>query len=137
MRYKRPVQHIRSLFIFDATVILIRDKFFGEGTHEFELNFHLHPDLNVSKRCDSWWNIHNHSAEIYVTVLDQNDFRVIKGANSPILGWFSPSYGLKCETSVLNISISGIPEESTLTTGIGIDRPFDLQDIKARLDEIE
>jgi uncharacterized heparinase superfamily protein len=136
-RYKRPVQHIRSLFIFDRTAIIIRDKFFGEGTHEFELNFHLYPDVNVSKCHDSWWNIHNHSAEIYMTVLDQNDFRVIKGEKSPIFGWFSPSYGLKCETSVLNISITGIPEESTLTTGIGIDRPFNLRDIKARLDEIE
>jgi hypothetical protein len=137
MRNKRPVQHIRSLFIFDGTAIIIRDKFFGEGTHEFELNFHLHPDLNVSKCHDSWWNIHNHRAEIYMTVLNQNDFRVIKGEKSPILGWFSPSYGLKCGTSVLNISITGIPEESTLTTGIGIDRHFDLRDIKARLDEIE
>ena len=137
LRYKKPVQHIRSLFIFDGTAIIIKDKFFGEGTHEFELNFHLHPDVNVSKYHENWWNIHNGAAEIYITIFDQNDFRVIKGESSPILGWFSPSYGLKCETSVLNISITGTPEESTLTTGIGIDSPFDLQDIKERLDEIE
>jgi hypothetical protein len=72
-----------------------------------------------------------------MTLLDQKDFRVIKGEKSPMSGWFSPSYGFKCETSVLSISITGTPEESTLTTGIGIDRPFDLRDITARLNEIE
>jgi len=136
-RYKKPVEHIRSLFIFDGTAILIKDKFCGVGTHEFELNFHLHPDVKVSKSRDNWWNIHNDAAEIYVAIFDQKNFRVVKGERGPILGWFSHSYGLKCETSVLNISITGSPEESTFTTVIGIDRPFDLQDITARLDEIE
>jgi hypothetical protein len=129
LRYKKPVQHIRSIFIFDGTNIIIKDKFYGEGSHEFELNFHLHPDLKVSKYHENWWNIHNGAAEIYITIFNQNDFRVIKGERDPILGWFSHSYGLKCETSVLNISITGTPEESAFTTGIGVDSPFDLQDI--------
>jgi hypothetical protein len=62
---------------------------------------------------------------------------VIKGERDPLLGWFSHSYGLKCETSVLNISVTGTAEESTFTTGIGVDSPFDLQDITERLCEIE
>jgi hypothetical protein len=137
LRYKKPVQHIRSLFIFDGTNIIIKDRFNGEGIHEFELNFHLHPDLEVSKYHKNWWKIHNGSAEIYLTIFDCDDLRVRKGERSPILGWFSPSYGLKCETSVLNISVTGTPEESTFTTGIGVDSPFDLQDINERPGVIE
>jgi hypothetical protein len=137
LRYKKPVLHIRSLFIIDGTTIIIKDKFYGKGIHEFELNFHLHPDLEVSKYQENWWNINNGAAEIYITIFDQDDFREIKGERGPILGWFSHSYGLKCETSVLNISAIGTPEESTFTTGIGIDAPFDLQDITGRLGEIE
>jgi len=137
LRYKKPVQHIRSLFIFDGTTILIKDKFYGDGTHEFEQNFHLHPDVKVSKYDENWLNIHNDEAEIYITVFDQNNFRVIKGERNPILGWFSPSYGLKCETSVLSRSITGTPEELSITTGISVDSPVDLQQITERLDEIE
>jgi hypothetical protein len=137
LRYKKPVQHIRSLFIFDKKTIIIKDKFYGKGTHEFELNFHLHPDVKLTKYHENWWNIHNGAAEIYITIFDQNDFRVIKGERDPILGWFSHSYGLKCETPVLNISITGTPEESTFTTGIGVDSPIDLQNITERLGEIE
>ena len=61
----------------------------------------------------------------------------MKAERDPILGWFSHSYGLKCETSVLNISITGTPEELTFMTGIGVVTPFDLQDITKRLGEIE
>ena len=135
-RYKKPVEHIRSLFIFDKKIIIIKDIFKGKGTHEFELNFHLHPDVKVSKYNENWWRIHNSVAEIYMTIFDQNDFRVIRGKRSPILGWFSPSYGLKCETSVLTVSITGTPEESIFMTGIGAGNPFDLQDITERLGEI-
>jgi hypothetical protein len=137
LRYKKPVRHIRSLFIFDGTNIIVKDKFYGEGIHEFELNFHLHPEVKVSEYHEKWWKIHNGAAEIYITIFDHSDFRVIKGERSPILGWFSHSYGFKCETSVLSISITGTPEESTFTTGIGVDSPFDLQDITERLGEIE
>jgi hypothetical protein len=136
-RYKKPVLHRRSLFIFDETTMIIKDEFYGVGTHKFELNFHLHPDMKVSKYHENWWNIYNNTAEIYMTIFDHEDFQVIKGERDPILGWFSYSYGLKCETSVLNISITATPEESTFTTGIGVGRPFDLQDITSRLDEIE
>ena len=136
-RYKEPVQHMRSLFIFDETTILIKDKFYGVGTHEFELNFHLHPNMKVSKYHENWWNICNSGAEIYIIIFDNKDFQVIKGGRNPILGWFSSSYGLRCESSVLNISITGTPEESTFTTGIGVGRHFNLQDIISRLDEIE
>jgi len=137
LRYKNPVQHIRSLFIFDGTAILIKDKFYGQGTHEFELNFHLHPDVKVSKCDDNWWIIKNGDAEIYATIFDQKEFQLVKGGRRPILGWFSHSYGLKCETFVLNISITGSPGESTFTTGIGVYSPFDLEDITAKLEKIE
>jgi hypothetical protein len=136
-RYKKPVLHMRSLFIFNGTTIIIKDKFYGEGTHKFELNFHLHPDMKVSKYDENWWNIHNNAAEIYMTIFDHNDFQVIKGQRVPMLGWFSHSYGLKSETSVLNISSTGTTEKSTFTTGIGVSRPFDLPDVIARLGEIE
>ena len=137
LRYKKPVQHIRSLFIFDSATIIIKDKFLGKGTHKFELNFHLHPEMRTVKYHENWWHIHNDAAEIYLTIFDQNDFQVIKGEKTPELGWYSHSYGLKCETSLLNISTIGTPEESTFTTGIGVGRPFDLQDIISRLGEIE
>jgi hypothetical protein len=137
LRYKKPIQHLRSLFIFDGTTIFIQDKFLGEGIHEFELNFHLHPDAMVSKHQQNWWNIRNDTAQIYITVLDSGDFRVIRGKRDPLLGWFSDSYGFKCETSVLHLSTTGTPGVTTFTTGIGIAAPFELKNINERLGEIE
>jgi hypothetical protein len=137
LRYKMPVQHIRSLFIFDGETIIVRDKFAGKGTHKYELNYHLHPDMKVSSYPENWWHINNDVAELYMTIFDQNGFRVIKGNRNPILGWYSNSYGYKCKTSVLNFSITRTIEEATFTTGIAIDGPFDLQAITERLGEIE
>ena len=62
---------------------------------------------------------------------------MIKGKRGPIHGWFSEAYGLKCESSVLSISITGMPDETAFSTGIGIAAPFELEEINERLAEIE
>jgi hypothetical protein len=137
LRYKKPVKHMRSVLIFEGKKIIMQDKFSGEGTHEFELNFHLHPDATLSKCQGNLWYVYNGAAEIYITIFDQNNIREVKGERDPLLGWFSRSYGQKCETSVLSILTTGISEESKFTTGIGVDTPIDLQEFSEKLDEIE
>jgi uncharacterized heparinase superfamily protein len=136
LRYRNSVRHIRSLFIFDGTKVIIEDKFSGKGTHKFELNYHLHPDVNISKSPGNWWRICKGEHVLYLKTLGENNFQVRKGERDPVLGWFSHSYGLICETFVLNTSVTGEPNELTFVTGIGLNAPFDIQDLTDRFKNI-
>ena len=43
-RLKKPVKHRRTVLFFGGRHFLIRDTFSGVGIHDFELNYHLHPE---------------------------------------------------------------------------------------------
>lgn len=118
-RLKNQVFHYRAIFFFNESVFLIRDTFTGEGVHDFELNFHLHPEAMV-KSVDDWWIVEQGKETIYIKLLAGGAFSLIKGERNPPFGWFSPAYGLKMESAVLSCRKRGKPESISFITAIGV-----------------
>ena len=98
-RLAKKVRHSRTI-LNDHNLFIIRDKFDGIGQHEFELNYHLHPDAAVE--CDDgWWRIQRGQTDIYLSLLKGDVLTSFFGQEDPIFGWFSPGYGIKRECRVL------------------------------------
>lgn len=106
LRLKEPVWHRRGVLFHDEGSFLIKDHFSGKGNHRFELTYHLHPDAVCEKK-DDWWIIENDGARVFVRLLVGHDFMVVAGQGEPLLGWYSPAYGIKQESPVLQASITG------------------------------
>jgi hypothetical protein len=122
-RLENPVCHHRSILICGSSDILIQDRFTGTGSHQFELNYHLHPDVIV-KRNGAWWELDSGGVQIFMRLLN-GDFKTVSGADSSMLGWFSPCYGQKSPTTVLTHLATGHPDEIVLKTAIFIRKPID------------
>jgi len=128
-RLKHPVIHTRRLQYDDDVTIIIKDSFVGKGVHEFELNFHFHPDCRVLSE-NGVWTIQNKNASIYLTLLSPGSFQEVSGKTDPIQGWYSPAYNLKQECSVLQVKQTGTPEQIVFITAIGIDQQFNIEQLK-------
>lgn len=130
-RLKSPVWHKRSIIYLDETIIIIKDTFCGKGKHNFELNYHFHPQTVLVKESD-WWRIDTQKFSVFMKILGDEDFVVIKGQESPLLGWYSPCYGMKEACNVLNCQKSGFTNEISFITAICLEVP----DPKKNLEEI-
>ena len=118
MRIKDPVRHFRSVISFDKSNFFVKDTFSGKGVHSFELNYHVHPDSEIILEDNGWWKINRQETAIFVRLLNESNFSVIKGQKNPLFGWYSPSYGIKRESVVLSCRMKGAPEEVSFTTAV-------------------
>ena len=117
-RLRQPVIHRRKVAV-RAGEILIEDFFTGKGVHTFELNFHLHPDAVPFAGADGW--VIQHGEErILVRLVAGGDLIPVRGEKEPILGWYSPRYGLKQESTVLRCLQHAAAKEVTFATIIRI-----------------
>ncbi|MCJ7603810.1 MAG: heparinase II/III family protein [Desulfobulbaceae bacterium] len=120
--YKRladPVCHSRKLVEVKRDTFIIIDTFSGEGNHLYELNFHLHPEVLCEKKGD-WWQLAKSGSVVKVRLLE-NEFETVYGQQDPLLGWYSPAYGVVQETTVLQCRKDGAPNDITFTTIICLD----------------
>ena len=116
-RLKESVWHKRGILFFEKGCFLIRDSFQGKGVHEFELNFHLHPNTDYNPQ-KSWWRIDTEGARIYMRLLGNDEFSPVSGKENPIHGWYSPHYGTKVKGEVLSCKKRGLPSETSFMTAI-------------------
>lgn len=123
-RLKEPVWHKRSILFFGEANFVIKDSFTGRGVHDFELNYHVHPNATVSMS-DGWWRIEKTGTKVFIMLLGQDDFLLVRGQLSPLLGWYSPSYGIKRKSGVLNCTKTGVPGEISFVTVICTESPLD------------
>jgi hypothetical protein len=113
-RLRQAVIHRRKVAVRPGQ-ILIEDSFAGEGVHTFELNFHLHPDAVPFSGADGW--VIQHGEERVLLRLEAGgDLCSVIGEKEPILGWYSPRYGLKQESPVLRCLQHAAPKEVTFAT---------------------
>ncbi len=121
-RLKHPVCHHRSIFFFDQANFLVRDSFSGTGTHQFQLNFHLHPDVALNQ-AENWWVLANAGNYIFLRLLN-GYLKPVKGVHDPVMGWFSSWYGEKEPTTVLTLIKKGRVDQVTFVTAIFTQPPF-------------
>jgi hypothetical protein len=117
-RIQHPVWHKRAISIGHNRYTIV-DTFEGSGVHDYELNFHLHPDA-VAFSNGSGWVIDNSHVTCTIALKDGSEFRQSMGKTDPILGWFSPAYGVKRETTVLSCRKRGRPEGVSFLTEITV-----------------
>jgi len=117
-RLKGPVEHKRVIR-YEHGRFTINDTFDGEGIHDFELNFHLHPDAEATHQGNEW-SIRNGDAECTINLEGGDEFQLKKGQIDPILGWYSPAYGIKVPAGVLSCRKKGNPQEMSFTTVIKV-----------------
>ncbi|MCA1795282.1 MAG: heparinase II/III family protein [Desulfobacteraceae bacterium] len=118
-RLQSPVIHHREITVKDGLFCLINDWFSGEGGHEFELHFHLDPNVRVAIKGE-WVVLQNQGKTILLNQPDI-DFDIIRGRNNPLLGWFSPEYGVLEKTTTLHAVLNGQAEQMNFTTLICLD----------------
>jgi hypothetical protein len=117
-RIQHPVWHKRAIST-EHNRYMIFDTFEGSGVHDYVLNFHFHPDAVVTSSGSGWVIINSHFT-CTIALKDGGEFRHISGQTDPILGWFSPAYGVKRETTVLSCRKRGRPEEVSFLTEITV-----------------
>ena len=128
-RLKDPVTHIRKILFSDGELFLIQDNFRGNGLHEFELNYHLHPDTMTEEQTDGWWLIAHKRTRLYLRLLDGSCFNYFEGQDNPVFGWYSPSYGVRLKSGVLSHNKRGYSNDVSFVTAICINRPRQMQEL--------
>lgn len=122
MRLKRPVLHLRTVVWDRQSTILLLDTFEGKGSHDYSLHFHLHPQA-ISRRHRSHWIVENQGVQLRIHFLGPYQVKEHMGELDPLLGWFSPGYGVKEPCQVLVARQNGDPNQvvfKTLLTWQGI-----------------
>lgn len=122
-RLKDPVEHRRVIAFFGGAHFLVLDTFTGAGVHDFELNYHLHPDI-AAKRQNGWWHVGNEKVVILIRLLKGADFISISGEEDPPFSWFSPAYGVKVKSGVLSCRKRGPAAETSFLTAISLSEPL-------------
>jgi hypothetical protein len=119
-RLKKPVWHRRGVASYPDGSFLIWDRFQGEGEHTFQLNFHLHPEVEASPTREGWRLTHG-DAVVHLAVLNtKGRMEAVRGRQEPLLGWYSPAYGVLQETTTLSLTQKGRPEEARFITAISM-----------------
>lgn len=105
-RLKQPVVHNRRLVYTPQESLLIKDTFSGKGTHDFSVQFCLHPEAHVNQE-DGWWRIERAGGAIRLKLLDGYEFELLQGEENPLAGWYSPAYGSKVAAPLLRCRRTG------------------------------
>jgi uncharacterized heparinase superfamily protein len=119
-RLREPVWHKRSVFLVRGDTVVINDAFEGQGIHTFELNYHLHPEASVVQQ-EQGWHISLGKASVFMKLLGGSDLCYFHGQTEPLLGWFSPAYGVKMPSGVLQCRKVGEPAEVRFETILFMD----------------
>ncbi|OPY83129.1 MAG: Heparin-sulfate lyase precursor [Smithella sp. PtaU1.Bin162] len=121
MRLSNRTEHTRRIHLFGESQILIVDSFSGRGVHDFELNYHLHPECALNKQ-DGWWVVLRENVIVYVRMIEDADFILNFGQEDPPFCWYSPEYGIKEKSAALSCRKRGRASEVSFTTAISVDK---------------
>jgi hypothetical protein len=113
-RLTSPVTHQRQIQVNKDGSTIIFDSFTGNGCHEFELNFHLHPDVTLVRKKDYLW-LRNREQSVYI-VDPKETFTVFRGSKNPYTGWYSAAYGHIQPSITLRARKEGKPEKIQFST---------------------
>jgi hypothetical protein len=113
-----PVCHIRSILHDPDGSWVIKDRFQGSGRHNFELNFHFHPEVSLTE-LGSGWMAERNGLRLQIELL-HGRFLLRRGEEEPPLGWFSPAYNVRLPSPVLQVNRFGASEEMVFETRITV-----------------
>jgi hypothetical protein len=135
-RLPSPLIHERTIFVEAGVRIVLQDAFKGRGGHDFEINYHLHPDAAV-EGADGWFKASMGGTPAFIRLVDGASLEVARGLEDPILGWYSSAYGVKQPSPVLNCRVRGSAEEARFVTVVSLDGRCDIGELKNRFRQVE
>ena len=92
----------REHFDKKTGAIAITDKIESDGQHVYEIPFHLHPEIRVEQESANGFMLSHPRGRAVRLLLDEClQPGLIKGAEGPILGWYSPSFLQKEPTTTI------------------------------------
>ena len=99
---KQGVTPIREIE-FDRTKeeFVITDILTGTGDFIIEMPFHLHPNVTIEKKENSFLLQAPETRPIILEPDSSLHYEIIRGQEKPILGWYSEHFGEKVSSSVL------------------------------------
>jgi uncharacterized heparinase superfamily protein len=103
-RFLGIVHRRRVAFIPAENRFDIVDALEGGGMHRVAVRFHLAPGLDVSRPDpEGEWIVRreNHGRFLKIAVDRRWHWEVVKGSDDPKLGWFSPRFGTRVPSPVL------------------------------------
>ena len=74
-----------------------------DGRYNLQLTFHFHPQIQLYEAGNNTW-IAKHSDSMFTMTIelpDLFDWKLNKGQENPISGWYSPCYGVKVPSNSL------------------------------------
>jgi hypothetical protein len=135
-RLPSPLIHERTIFVEAGVRIVLQDAFKGQGGHDFEINYHLHPDAAV-ERADGWFKVSMGGTPAFIRLVDGGSLEVARGLEDPIHGWYSSAYGVKQPSPVLSCRVRGSAEEARFVTVVSLDGRCDIGELKNRFRQVE
>ena len=107
-RLRPRVTHRRTvMWLFDR-FWLILDELLGEGSTPAASHVHFHPDLSLSPRDESTWQIEGCQNSLWITAFGEQEHRIVRGQTAPVRqGWCSERFGRVAENTVLTLSRAG------------------------------
>jgi hypothetical protein len=135
-RLPSPLIHERTVFIEGNSKIVVQDQFQGRGRHDFEINFHLHPEAAVEE-ADGWFKVVTDGTRAFIRLAEGGEFAVIKGLENPIHGWHSAAYGVKQPSPVLSCRAHRAAKEAGFMTVISLNNPCSIDELKNGYRRIE
>lgn len=120
-RLASPVRHSRT-FLVAEDGLRISDVFSGRGRHVFELHLHLHPEVRVEREGNSLV-VERGGVTLDVRFEGVASLEVVRGQEEPLLGWYSPAYGLLEPTTTIRLRQDGLAGDIRFETSIQLRSP--------------
>jgi len=104
-RLRDPVVHRRRIDCCKGNLaIRIEDTLACDSSHEVELHWHLHEDAEVTESAQAAIVGFRGRQIRFETCTEGFGLRVVRAGEEPILGWRSPSFGVKIPISTLRFA---------------------------------
>lgn len=117
-RLASPVRH-RRIFLVAEEGLRIMDAFWGSGTHAFDLHLHLHPKVRAERDGNALL-LERDGIVLIVSFAGPELPELVRGQEEPLLGWYSPAYGVLEPTTTIRLRQTGLTEDIHFETSIHV-----------------
>jgi hypothetical protein len=121
LRLADPVRHCRRIEVDQPSRrIAVHDRFECRSKHQITLHWHFHPDCKVSPEgsgsTEESTLVERNGHRLRITPQQSGICSLIRGANEPMLGWYSPAFSHRLPTTTLvqRCQIDGAAELLTI-----------------------
>jgi hypothetical protein len=119
LRLRPPAVHRRAVRLHRPERRLeITDSLETSGRHDCRLTFHLGPEVECSLRgreATLSWVVDRAPRVAVMDLPPQLDWRAVRGAEDPPLGWYSPRFGVR-QPAVTLVGVSALGSDEVLLT---------------------